>query len=114
MKYKFATLAVSFIGLPSLMFAQSLDRSMAYLKSSVASLPLSFEPNLGQTDPRVQFLSRGRGYRLFLSSGEADLAFTPRDKHETSIVARDLQRLRTVGPQPSATSASGSPQATFI
>src|SRR5262249_38103802 len=29
-------------------------------------LPLSFEPNQGQSDPRVKFLSRGAGYTLFL------------------------------------------------
>src|ERR1051326_3149667 len=34
-------------------------------------LPLSFEANQGQTDARVQFLSRGSDYTLFLSSHEA-------------------------------------------
>jgi len=38
------------------------------------NLPLSFEPNLGQTDGRVKFLSRGSGYSLFLTSTEAVLA----------------------------------------
>lgn len=37
-------------------------------------LPLSFEPNQGQTDQRVRFLSRGNGYSLFLTSTEAVLA----------------------------------------
>src|SRR5207253_1149779 len=32
-------------------------------------LALSFEANVGQTDPRVRFLARGRGYTLFLTSG---------------------------------------------
>jgi Beta-propeller repeat len=36
-------------------------------------LPLSFEPNRGQTDARVKFLARGRGYRLFLTHREAVL-----------------------------------------
>lgn len=36
-------------------------------------LPLSFEANHGQTDSRVKFLSRGPGYGLFLTSGEAVL-----------------------------------------
>jgi hypothetical protein len=36
-------------------------------------LPLSFEANVGQTDPQVRFLSRGSGYTLFLTSGEAVL-----------------------------------------
>ncbi len=37
-------------------------------------LPLGFEANRGQTDPRVKFLSRGRGYNLFLTPTEAVLA----------------------------------------
>jgi hypothetical protein len=36
-------------------------------------LPLSFEPNLGQTDGKVEFLSHGRGYSLFLTGDEAVL-----------------------------------------
>jgi hypothetical protein len=49
-------------------------------------LPLSFEKNEEQTDPRVEFVSRGRGNTMFLSNdGEAVLAlsssgnFIPRD-----------------------------------
>ena len=37
-------------------------------------LPLSFEANQGQTDSRVDFLSRGSGYTLFLTPTEATLA----------------------------------------
>lgn len=37
-------------------------------------LPLSFEANQGQTDPRVRFLARGQGYMLFLTTQEAVLA----------------------------------------
>src|SRR2546427_2897345 len=36
-----------------------------------ARLPLSFEPNHGQTDPQVQFLTRGPGYTLLLTPTEA-------------------------------------------
>ncbi len=36
-------------------------------------LPLSFEPNQGQTNSRVRFLSRGKGYTLFLAPQEAVL-----------------------------------------
>ena len=35
------------------------------------AMPLSFEPNQGQTDNGVKFLSRGDGYALFLTSNEA-------------------------------------------
>ena len=37
------------------------------------SLPLGFEPNRGQTDPRVKFLARGPGLTLFLTSADAVL-----------------------------------------
>ncbi len=37
-------------------------------------LPIVFEPNVGQTDPRVQFLSRTKGSTLFLTRTEAVLA----------------------------------------
>src|SRR5208283_2543515 len=41
---------------------------------SLSKLPLSFEPNLGQSDPHVQFLSHGQGYTLFLTAGDAVLS----------------------------------------
>ena len=37
-------------------------------------LPLSFEANQGQTDRRVDFLTRGSGYTLFLTPTEAVLS----------------------------------------
>src|SRR4051812_36271713 len=37
--------------------------------------PLRFEPNRGQTDARVKFLSRGPGYRLFLTESDAVFSF---------------------------------------
>jgi hypothetical protein len=45
----------------------------AQLKLSHAELLLSFEPNLGQTERQVKFLSRGNGYKLFLTADEAVL-----------------------------------------
>ena len=44
------------------------------LVESYGKLPMSFEANRGQTDPRVKFLSRGSGYTLFLAGDEAVLA----------------------------------------
>jgi hypothetical protein len=37
-------------------------------------IPMSFEANRGQTDPSIEFLSRGQGYTLFLRPDEAVLA----------------------------------------
>jgi uncharacterized repeat protein (TIGR01451 family) len=42
----------------------------ARLSSSYGKLPISFEPNQGQTAGVVQYLARGAGYALFLSPGE--------------------------------------------
>ena len=43
------------------------------LFSKVAQLPLSFEENHGQFDPRVKFATRGADYGLFLSGAEATI-----------------------------------------
>ncbi len=50
------------------------EASKQRIVASFARLPLSFEPNRGQTDARVKFLSRGHGYTLFLTGDEAFLA----------------------------------------
>jgi hypothetical protein len=42
--------------------------------TSYDRLPLVFEPNLGQTDPQVKFMTRGNGYSLFLTDGAAVLS----------------------------------------
>jgi hypothetical protein len=52
-------------------------------------LPLSFEPNRGQADPRVQFVSRGAGYTIFLSSTSATFALQP-SLAESAVVRMDL------------------------
>src|SRR6266700_6442648 len=56
---------------------------------SYGKVPLSFEANQGQTDPRVKFLSRGSGYTLFLTGDEAVLALRSR---QSSVVSSQLQK----------------------
>ncbi len=46
----------------------------ARVAANYGKLPLIFEANRGQTDARVKFLSRGRGYTLFLTESEAVLS----------------------------------------
>src|SRR4051812_24314643 len=41
-----------------------------------AKFPMSFEANRGQSDAAVQFLSRGHGYSVFLTSAEAVLVLS--------------------------------------
>src|SRR6266404_6773699 len=48
----------------------------AQLIDSYRKLPLEFEANQGQTDEAVRFLSRGAGYSLYLTAGEAVLVLT--------------------------------------
>jgi hypothetical protein len=59
--------------------------TQAKISSAYGRLSLSFEANQGQTDCRVKFLSRGKGYCLFLTSTEAVLALTKgaEDKRQT-------------------------------
>jgi len=47
---------------------------LATIGDKYGKLPLSFEANRGQTDERVKFLSRTKGYTLFLTGDEAVLA----------------------------------------
>src|SRR6266545_7232531 len=47
-----------------------------------AQLPLSFEPNRGQTDRHVKYLSRGRGYSLFLTATEAVFSLRHSERKE--------------------------------
>ena len=43
------------------------------ISEDYGNLPLRFEQNSGQTDARVKFLARGKGYTLFLTAREAVL-----------------------------------------
>ena len=44
------------------------------VRSTIAQLPLAFEPNRGQADGHAKFLARGNGYELFLMANNAVLA----------------------------------------
>jgi hypothetical protein len=73
------------------------EAAMSKVKDSLAKLPLSFEPNRGQTDPRVQFLSRGPGYTVFFTKDETVL--TLKDTKTSNAVVR----MRFVGGTNAAT-----------
>src|SRR5260370_11604901 len=49
-------------------------RNSAMIVKGYGKLPLTFEANQGQTDPQVNFLSRGAGYSLFLTPDEVVLS----------------------------------------
>jgi hypothetical protein len=54
--------------------ASTSPRAVQAARASFAKLPLSFEENVGQTDGRVKYTSRGAGYNLFLTADEAIFA----------------------------------------
>ncbi len=68
----------------------------ARILEAYGKLPLSFEANQGQTDGRVKYLTRGRGYTLFLTPSEAVLVLR-------SQSSRTALRMRLVGAIPHPT-----------
>ena len=48
--------------------------ALSRVAAEFAQMPLRFEANDGQADPRVKFMARGRGYTLFLTADAAVLA----------------------------------------
>jgi hypothetical protein len=73
------SLLVSFAGLFTADPTKAQDGALSFgaalrVSETYGKLPLSFEPNQGQMSPQVKFLSRGRGYALFLTGDEAVLA----------------------------------------
>ena len=87
----------------------------AHWKDVYRSLPLSFEPNQGQTDGRVKFLSRGAGYALFLTADEAFLALQKesQQKNQRSVVkSQESEAKNEALETPKETANSRSPLAT--
>lgn len=74
----------------------SSDAAAKRAREAYGNLPLSFEPNRGQADKQVRFLSRGSGYALFLTATDALLAL-----NNSSETAQGL-RMKLVGGNPAA------------
>ncbi len=87
------------------------------LMAAYGKLPLGFEANSGQTDPKVKFVARGRGYSLFLTQSEAVLTLQrvatasnepeAQTKYAPSAVSRNSSqprfvRMKVVGANPHA------------
>ena len=74
--------------------------------ANYGKLPLSFEINRGQTDEAVKFLSRGKGYTLFLTSTDAVLSLRKGSAEPEAQVPRLVNDRGGTGVSPVA---SGSP-----
>jgi hypothetical protein len=60
----------------------------ARISASYAALPLGFEANQGQVDPRVKYLARGNGYALFLTADDAVISLYPPAQRQTATSRR--------------------------
>ena len=69
--------AVMFLGCLNIAYASEVgsESKEALTAARHASLPLRFEPNVGQIDASVDFLARGNGYTIFLTPSESVLVF---------------------------------------
>jgi hypothetical protein len=67
-------------------------------------LPMSFEPNVGQTDGKVSFLARGRGYTVFLTEDEVVLSLGRPRGPEQPDAGRGKHASEAARPEPSAPS----------
>jgi len=68
--------------------------SAASIKSDYGKLPLSFEPNKGQTDNEVKFLTRSSGYALFLTANEAVLSLRNERAGKHDSIAPSVLRMK--------------------
>lgn len=69
MKYTHILLSLIIFAFAATLVSGQSSRNVVL--SDYGKLPLSFEVNRGQSDVHVKFLSRGRGYTLFLTANEA-------------------------------------------
>src|SRR5207245_4469380 len=87
----------------------------ARLSESYGKLPLHFEANQGQTHKDVRFLSRGLGYSLYLTAGEAVLVLSrpnpdaKRDGHSTPARPDAKAQMKTAAPRMSLVGAARKP-----
>jgi hypothetical protein len=67
-----------------------------------AALPQGFEPNHGQADQKVDFISHGPGYSLLLSAKEADLQLIAASAGPHAQIRKNTLRMKLLGANPRA------------
>ncbi|MCZ6700427.1 MAG: hypothetical protein O7B80_02115, partial [bacterium] len=88
--------------LPDLSSTEVPKSTRLRLKAAYGKLPLHFEPNQGQVDPQVNFLSKGNGYTLFLTPTGAVLALRM-PKERPGARSRESGSSRSGAPAPQST-----------
>jgi hypothetical protein len=64
------------------------------VQASMATLPLAFEANQGQTDPQVKYMARGNGYTVFLTANDTVFAMQSSSQTSTARAASKHEVLR--------------------
>jgi hypothetical protein len=65
------------------------------IHAKYAALPLAFEKNEGQADPQIQYVARGKGYKLGLKPNQAIMTL-PSRKGKSEV--RDMMMHKRLGP----------------
>lgn len=74
--------------IPKRALGKHAPRARTSLAKAYGQLPLSFEPNQGQEDSTVRYVSHGAGYTLFLTHDEA--VFTVDGQDETDRILQNM------------------------
>ncbi len=69
----------------------NLPASSPRIQASLARLPISFEPNQGQSDSAAKFVAHGRGYGLYLTQSEAVLTLPEGSQNHLRQAAIEMQ-----------------------
>ncbi len=88
--------------------SKSSPQSKPGLRAILGQLPIIFEPNQGQADPRAKFQARGPGYSLFLQTSGAVLAM--QTAHPSGQQTREqFVNMKLVGANPGAALTGADP-----
>ena len=77
---------------------EAREQARLRIETTYGNLPLSFEPNRGQTDPRVKFLSRAGHRTLWLTNDEAVLAVGRRSRVDRAGEKQEIARKGQIAP----------------
>ena len=91
----------SCVAVPPLALGRPADTAtLARVIADYGKLPMAFEVNQGQADPAVRFLTRGRGYGLYLTPTEAVLRLRGSAPASSAAPPEAVVRMRLEGANP--------------
>lgn len=80
------------------LFAQQVLIGQSSMDSRLGHVPMVFEPNRGQAEDDVSFVSRGNGFTVLIGSNKTSLVVSPsvdaadQRKHQPSVLTLELVR----------------------